>query len=77
MDNARRVWSAPAERSGDGAFVRALPVSTGAKAGPRFACPALQKPGHLEICSSFQARPGKSPPSNVWSWPVSQKAKGA
>src|ERR1035437_10569597 len=34
-----RLWSAPAERSGDGALAWLAQVAAGAKAGSRFACP--------------------------------------
>ena len=38
MDDKRALWSAPAERSDDGALAPGQPLATGAKAVSRCAC---------------------------------------
>ena len=43
MDDTSHFWSAPAERSGDGALAGPKPRAERAKAGSRFACPRTPK----------------------------------
>ena len=43
MGDTRHLWSAPAKRSGDGAFAKSEPRTERAKAGSRFACPRTPK----------------------------------